>query len=106
MLGCPRHAGPAPPVHCAPPPRLAATAGDYVPDFVRAAPGSHVVGLRWSARPAPRDGPVDGPVLTGAVVIRAAVRAVLSGERGIRVLAGGEVVGVVGAPEILAVIAS
>src|SRR5258706_6332186 len=85
---------------------VGAPADDYVRDFVRDVPRSDVLTLRWIARPATPDDPVDGPVLTADVVIRDAVRAVLSADRPIRVLAGGEVVGVVGAPEILAVIAS
>ncbi|WP_327000551.1 glycine betaine/L-proline ABC transporter ATP-binding protein [Dactylosporangium sp. NBC_01737] len=85
---------------------VGAPADDYVRDFVRDVPRSDVLTLRWIARPATPDDPLDGPVLAADVVIRDAVRAVLGADRPIRVQAGDEVVGVVGAPEILAVIAA
>jgi glycine betaine/proline transport system ATP-binding protein len=80
-------------------------ADDYVRDFVRDVPRADVLTLRWIARPATDDDPVDGPSLDAGTVIRDAVRPVLEARHPLRVTSGDEVVGVVGAAEILAVIA-
>ena len=42
---------------------VGAPADDYVADFVRDVPKSHVLTLRWVMRPATPDDPVDGPVV-------------------------------------------
>jgi glycine betaine/proline transport system ATP-binding protein len=84
---------------------VGAPADDYVRDFVRDVPRAGVLTLRWIARPATPDDPPDGPVLDAEVVIRDAVRTVLSADRPIRVVSCGASLGMVGAPEILAVIA-
>ena len=85
---------------------VGAPADDYVRDFVRDVARSDVLTLRWIARPATVDDPLDGPSLPADTVIRDAVREVLSADRPVRVCEGDEVLGVVGAAEILAVIAT
>ncbi len=84
---------------------VGAPADDYVRDFVRDVPRAGVLTLRWIVRPIDPADPLDGPEFDADVVIQDAVRAVLSADRPIRVVSGGELLGVVGAPEILAVIA-
>ncbi|WP_084965601.1 quaternary amine ABC transporter ATP-binding protein [Thermoactinospora rubra] len=84
---------------------VGAPADDYVRDFVSDVPRSHVLTLRWIMRePQPGDD-LDGPVLGPDVVIRDAVRAVLSAERPVRVVDGERLLGVVTSAEILEVIA-
>jgi glycine betaine/proline transport system ATP-binding protein len=85
---------------------VGAPADDYVRDFVRDVPRADVLTLRWiMRRPRPED-PLDGPELGPDTVVREAVRPVLaSGGRPLRVTAGGELLGVVGEEEMLAVLA-
>ncbi len=84
---------------------VGAPADDYVRDFVRDIPRSHVLTLRWVMRePRPVD-PLDGPELGPEVVIREAVRAVLAADKPVRVVENGRLLGLVGREEILEVIA-
>lgn len=84
---------------------VGAPADDYVRDFVREVPRSHVLTLRWIMRPAHPDDQLDGPQFGPDVVVRDAVRAVLEAERPIKVVQDGRLLGVVGNAEILAVVA-
>jgi glycine betaine/proline transport system ATP-binding protein len=84
---------------------VGAPADDYVRDFVREVPRSHVLTLRWIMRPAHPDDLLDGPEFGPDVVVRDAVRAVLEAERPIKVVEGGRLLGVVGNAEILSVVA-
>ncbi|MCE7005020.1 glycine betaine/L-proline ABC transporter ATP-binding protein [Kibdelosporangium philippinense] len=84
---------------------VAAPADDYVRDFVRDVPRSHVLTLKWIMR-APRDSdPLDGPELGPDVVVREATRSVLAAEKPVKVVKDGELLGIVGDEEILSVIA-
>jgi glycine betaine/proline transport system ATP-binding protein len=84
---------------------VGAPADDYVRDFVRDVPRADVLTLRWIMRPARSDDILDGPELGPNVVIREATRTVLAAGRPARVVAGGELLGIVGDEEILAVVA-
>jgi glycine betaine/proline transport system ATP-binding protein len=84
---------------------VAAPADDYVRDFVRDVPKSHVLTLKWIMRPAKPDDPLDGPELGPDVVVREATRAVLAAEKPVKVVKDGELLGIVGDEEILAIIA-
>jgi glycine betaine/proline transport system ATP-binding protein len=84
---------------------VGAPADDYVRDFVRDVPKSHVLTLRWIMRPPRDDDPLDGPELGPDVVIREATRAVLAADRPVKVVADGRLLGIVGDEEILAVVA-
>jgi glycine betaine/proline transport system ATP-binding protein len=84
---------------------VGAPADDYVRDFVREVPRSHVLTLRWIMRPVHADDVLDGPELGPEVVVRDAVRVVLEAERPIKVVEGGRLLGVVGDAEILSVVA-
>ncbi|HET9655993.1 MAG TPA: glycine betaine/L-proline ABC transporter ATP-binding protein [Kineosporiaceae bacterium] len=84
---------------------VGAPADDYVRDFVRDVPRSHVLTLRWIMRPPTPDDDLTGPELGPDVVVREATRAVLAADRPVRVVCGGELLGIVGDEEILAVVA-
>ncbi|NUR86462.1 MAG: glycine betaine/L-proline ABC transporter ATP-binding protein [Nonomuraea sp.] len=80
---------------------VGAPADDYVADFVRDVPRSHVLTLRWIARP-PEDGePLDGPTLPATTVIRDAIGATSASSRPIRVVDGDKLLGVVDRVDML-----
>ncbi|HEV7809739.1 MAG TPA: betaine/proline/choline family ABC transporter ATP-binding protein [Candidatus Limnocylindrales bacterium] len=84
---------------------VARPADEYVADFVRDIPKSHVLTLRWVMRaPTPEDS-LDGPVFPSNTVIRSAVHAVAASEHPIRVVDDGQVVGVVDRAHVLEAIA-
>jgi glycine betaine/proline transport system ATP-binding protein len=84
---------------------VGAPADDYVRDFVRDVPGSHVLTLRWIMRPPAPDDDLTGPELGPDVVVREATRAVLAADRPVRVVQDGALLGIVGDEEILGVVA-
>ncbi|MFJ3622151.1 glycine betaine/L-proline ABC transporter ATP-binding protein [Streptomyces iakyrus] len=84
---------------------VGAPADDYVRDFVRDVPRGDVLTLRWIMRPAEPDDPLDGPELGPDVVVKEATRAVLAAEKPVKVVEDGELLGIVGDEEILAVVA-
>ncbi|MEV1287681.1 betaine/proline/choline family ABC transporter ATP-binding protein [Micromonospora sp. NPDC049679] len=84
---------------------VGAPADDYVRDFVRDVPRSHVLTLRWIMRPPRPDDPLDGPELGPDVIVRDATRSVLAAERPVKVVKDGQLLGIVGDEEILAVVA-
>ena len=84
---------------------VGAPADDYVADFVRDVPKSHVLTLRWVMRdPTPAD-PSDGPAFPPDTIIRDAVHAAAATEKPIRVIADGQLLGVVDRAQILTAIA-
>ncbi|MEO3938887.1 glycine betaine/L-proline ABC transporter ATP-binding protein [Dermatophilaceae bacterium Soc4.6] len=85
---------------------VAAPADDYVRDFVREVPRSHVLTLRWIMRPPRPDDRLDGPERGPDLVVREAVRAVLECDGPIKVVENGQLLGVVGDAEILSVVAN
>jgi glycine betaine/proline transport system ATP-binding protein len=84
---------------------VGAPADDYVRDFVRDVPRSHVLTLRWIMRGPRGDDPVDGPELPPDTVIRTAVHVATATESPIRVVEDGNLIGVVDRVQILAAIA-
>lgn len=85
---------------------IASPADDYVANFVLDFPKSHVLTLRWIARPAVSDAELQGPALPATMVIREASRSVLDAQGAVRVVdEAGALVGVVTGEEILSVIA-
>ncbi|GAA1808711.1 glycine betaine/L-proline ABC transporter ATP-binding protein [Luedemannella flava] len=83
---------------------VGAPADDYVRDFVADVPRSHVLTLRWVLRDRRPDDALDGPELGPDVVVRDAVRIVLSSTAPVRVVEGGQLLGVVDQDAILRVI--
>jgi glycine betaine/proline transport system ATP-binding protein len=84
---------------------VARPADDYVADFVRDIPKSHVLTLRWVMRAPTPDDPADGPVFGPDTVIRSAVHAVVANEKPIRVVENGSLLGVVDRADVLEAIA-
>ncbi len=84
---------------------VGAPADDYVRDFVRDVPRSGILTLKWIMRAPRPDDPLDGPEMAPDVVVRDAVRSVLAATAPLRVVAHGVLLGVVGAEEILAIVA-
>jgi glycine betaine/proline transport system ATP-binding protein len=84
---------------------VGAPADDYVRDFVRDVPRSHVLTLRWIMRHPRPDDVLDGPELGPDVIVRDATRAVLAAEKPVKVVKDGQLLGIVGDEEILAVVA-
>ncbi len=84
---------------------VGAPADDYVADFVRDVPRSHVLTLRWVMR-APEPGEaMDGPQLDVATTVRDAIPAVAASERPVCAVDNGRVVGVVDREAVLKAIA-
>ena len=84
---------------------VARPADDYVTDFVRDIPKSHVLTLRWVMRAPTAADPVDGAVFGPDTVIRHAVHAVVASEKPIRVVENGTLLGVVDRAHVLEAIA-
>jgi glycine betaine/proline transport system ATP-binding protein len=80
-------------------------ADEYVANFVRDIPRTHVLTLRWIMR-APRDGEAqDGPALDVRTTVRDAVPTIAASEKPVRAIEGGRVVGVVDRTMVLEAIA-
>jgi glycine betaine/proline transport system ATP-binding protein len=79
-------------------------ADEYVENFVRDIPRSHVLTLRWIMRDAV-DGESDGPALDVATTVRQAVPVIAGSERPICCVEDGRVVGVVDKSTVLSAIA-
>jgi glycine betaine/proline transport system ATP-binding protein len=79
-------------------------ADEYVENFVRDIPRSHVLTLRWIMRE-PRAGEDDGPKLDVATTVRKAVPVIASSERPVCCVEQGKVVGVVDKDAVLTAIA-
>jgi glycine betaine/proline transport system ATP-binding protein len=84
---------------------VGAPADEYVRNFVRDVPRTHVLTLRWIMRDPRPDDVLDGPELGPDVVVREAIRNVLAADRPVKVVADGQLLGIVGHDEILTVIA-
>jgi glycine betaine/proline transport system ATP-binding protein len=80
-------------------------ADDYVENFVRDIPRSHVLTLRWIMRPAQPGEAEDGPSLPVETTVRSAVPVIAASERPVRAVEDGKVVGVVDRVTVLQAIA-
>jgi glycine betaine/proline transport system ATP-binding protein len=83
---------------------VARPADDYVADFVRDIPKSHVLTLRWIMRP-PQVGEDEGPRLDVKTTVRNAVPVIAGSARPVCAIDDGEVVGVVDRDAVLRAIA-
>ncbi len=79
-------------------------ADEYVENFVRDIPRSHVLTLRWIMRP-PAAGEADGPRLDVRTTVKNAVQAIAASERPVCAVEDGQVVGVVDRDAVLRAIA-
>jgi len=84
---------------------VASPADDYVANFVRDFPKSHVLTLRWIARAPDIDDDLMGPILPPSISVRDAARQVLEAGCSVRVMEDGRLIGVVASRDILEVIA-
>ncbi len=84
---------------------VGAPADDYVADFVRDVPKSHVLTLRWVMREPRVDDPLDGPEFPPGTIIRNALHVAAATEKPIRVVDDGRILGVVDRGSILSTIA-
>ena len=84
---------------------VGAPVDDYVRDFVRDLPKSHVLTLRWVMRDPTAEDELDGPDLPPATIIRSAVHAATASDKPIRVVENGTLLGVVDRADILQAIA-
>jgi len=80
---------------------VGAPADDYVADFVRDVPKSHVLTLRWIMRPPRPDDALDGPEFPADAIIRTAIHAAAGTTKPIRVVEDGKLVGVIDRAAIL-----
>jgi glycine betaine/proline transport system ATP-binding protein len=80
-------------------------ADDYVENFVRDIPRSHVLTLRWIMRAAEPGEAEDGPSLPVETTVRNAVPVIAASERPVRAVEDGKVVGVVDRVTVLQAIA-
>jgi glycine betaine/proline transport system ATP-binding protein len=84
---------------------VGAPADDYVADFIHDVPKANVLTLRWVMRPAGRDDPLDGPQFPSGTLIRDALHVAAATDKPIRVVDGGELLGVVDRAQILEAVA-
>jgi glycine betaine/proline transport system ATP-binding protein len=81
-------------------------ADEYVENFVRDIPRSHVLTLRWIMRdPQPGEAEEGSPTLDVTTIVRAAIPVIAQSERPVRVVDGDRVVGVVDRDAVLRAIA-
>lgn len=80
-------------------------ADEYVENFVRDIPRSHVLTLRWIMRPPAPDEATDGPTLDVRTTVKNAVPAIAASERPVCAVEDGRVVGVVDRDAVLWAIA-
>ena len=83
---------------------VANPADDYVADFTRDIPKSHVLCLHAIARPAAEGEDLEGPELDGGMVIRDATPTILEARRPVKVVQDGRLLGVVTPDDVLRLI--
>ncbi len=84
---------------------VGAPADEYVADFVRDVPKSHVLTLRWIMRQARPEDELDGPEFPAETIIRSALRVAAATAKPIRVMDAGKLVGIVDRAQILEAVA-
>jgi glycine betaine/proline transport system ATP-binding protein len=84
---------------------VGAPANDYVANFVRDVPRSHVLTLRWVMRDPEPGEATDGPRLDVATTVRRAVPTLASSEKPVCAVQNGSVVGLVDRDTVLTAIA-
>lgn len=84
---------------------VGAPADDYVADFIHDVPKANILTLRWVMRPVGPEDSLDGPEFPAATVIRDALHVAAATDKPIRVIDGGQLVGVVDRAQILEAVA-
>jgi len=85
---------------------VGAPADEYVQNFVRDVPRSHVLTLRWIMREPKPGEPLDGPHIDATTTIRNAVPVLAASEKDVCAVEGGKVVGLVDRVAVLNAIAA
>jgi glycine betaine/proline transport system ATP-binding protein len=85
---------------------VGAPADEYVQNFVRDVPRSHVLTLRWIMREPKPGEPLDGPHIDATTTIRNAVPVLAATEKDVCAVEGGTVVGLVDRVAVLNAIAA
>jgi glycine betaine/proline transport system ATP-binding protein len=80
---------------------VARPADEYVEDFVRDVPKSHVLTLRWIMRAPTADDPTDGPRFAPDTIIRATLHDAVATDKPICVVEDGTLLGVIDRRQIL-----
>ncbi len=83
---------------------VANPADDYVENFVRDIAKSHVLTLKYLARPVRSDEATDGPELPANTIIRDAAQVILQSHKPVRVNDNGKALGVVSSEDVLRLI--
>ena len=84
---------------------VGAPADDYVADFTRDIPRSHVLTMRWIMRDAKPGEALDGPELSPDLVIRESIAPITSSSAPAKIVKDGQLLGLVDRDDLLAVIA-
>ena len=84
---------------------VGAPADDYVADFTRDIPRSHVLTMRWIMRDVKPGEPLDGPELSPDLVSRESIAPITSSSAPARIVKDGQLLGLVDRDDLLAVIA-
>jgi glycine betaine/proline transport system ATP-binding protein len=84
---------------------VAHPADEYVADFTRDIPKSHVLSLHAIARPPVEGEALDGPELQASMIIRDATHTILDAQRPVKILDGDRLVGVATSDDVLRLIA-
>ena len=77
---------------------------DYVANFVRDIAKSHVLTLKYLARPALSGEDIDGPELAANMIIRDAAEIILQTHKPVRVSENGKFLGIVSSEDVLRLI--
>ena len=83
---------------------VANPADDYVANFVRDIAKSHVLTLKYLARPVRSDEAIDGPEMPANTIIRDAAQVILQTHKPVRVNDNGKALGVVSSEDVLRLI--
>ena len=81
---------------------VAHPADDYVADFTRDVPRTHVLTARAIMRPVNGHGPTDGPTVAPATIVQDLIPMVADSDRTIRVVDGDDVVGLIDRGSVMA----
>jgi glycine betaine/proline transport system ATP-binding protein len=83
---------------------VGAPADGYVRDFVSEVPKSHVLTLKWVMREPTEDDSMDGPEMESDTIVKDAAQAALESNHPVKVMEGGQLIGMVHDEDILRVV--
>jgi glycine betaine/proline transport system ATP-binding protein len=83
---------------------VANPADNYVADFIRDISKSHVLTLKYLARPAKSNEAADGPELSSSTIIRDASKIIVQSMKPVQVIEDGKKIGIVSSEDVLRLI--